>query len=88
MDTPDQLEEIGHFAREPFKVHSDRASANRIGQAAAASTPISIHTDARDRIPVNGTEEGNPFSKPGGSVAKRPATRSTTTPEDGAWFVQ
>ncbi|OQD85812.1 hypothetical protein PENANT_c009G09397 [Penicillium antarcticum] len=42
-----------------------------------------IHTDSRDRIPVRADLGGNPFaSKPG-----RPATRSTTTHDDGVWYV-
>jgi hypothetical protein len=88
METPDQLDETRPFAREPFKVHSDRALGARLGLGALAPTPITIHTDTRDQIPVNGSLEGNPFSKPKGSVVRRPATRSTTNHEDGAWYVQ
>ncbi|KAJ5748995.1 uncharacterized protein N7511_010691 [Penicillium nucicola] len=42
-----------------------------------------IHTDSRDRIPMRAGLGGNPFaSKPG-----RPTTRSTTTHDDGVWYV-
>jgi hypothetical protein len=42
-----------------------------------------IHTDSRDRIPMRANLGANPFaSKPG-----RPATRSTTSHDDGVWYV-
>lgn len=87
METPDQLDEPRSFSYAPFKVHSDPALGEKLDLGASAPTAISIHTDARDQIPVNSNLEGNPFSKPEGPVARRRATRSTTNHGEGAWYV-
>jgi hypothetical protein len=87
MESSDQLDEPHPLSYEPFKVHSDRALGEKLGRGASSSTAISIHTDARDQIPVTDSSKGNPFTKPESSAARRPATRSTTAHDEGAWYV-
>lgn len=84
----DQLDESRTRASQPFQVYSDHAFQAKSGPSVPAPADITIHTDTRDRIPVDSNSKDNIFhSKPESSVARRPATRSTTNHDEGAWYV-
>lgn len=60
-------------------------------QTAEQELGIPIHEDSRDRIPVIGPLSNDPFPfiyNSGRPVGRgRPATRPTTNPNEGAWYV-
>ncbi|KAJ5158486.1 uncharacterized protein N7500_008137 [Penicillium coprophilum] len=81
MDTPKHstADAPAIFVDEPLIGHTIQAAEQKLG--------ISIHEDSRDRIPVVGPLSTDSFiSKPARAVG-RPATRSTTSVTDGAYFV-
>ncbi|KAJ5494060.1 hypothetical protein N7463_010147 [Penicillium fimorum] len=81
MDTPK------HSAPAPPAIFVDEPLIGYTIQAAEQELGISIHEDSRDRIPAIGPLSTDSFiSKPARAVG-RPATRSTTSPHDGAYFV-
>ncbi|CAI7619306.1 unnamed protein product [Penicillium glandicola] len=81
MDTP------RHSAADPPAIFVDEPLRGYTIQAAEQELGISIHEDSRDRIPVIGPLSTDSFiSKPGRAVG-RPVTRSTTSHQDGAYFV-
>ncbi|OQE40792.1 hypothetical protein PENCOP_c005G06484 [Penicillium coprophilum] len=81
MDTPK------HFTADAPAIFVDEPLIGYTIQAAEQKLGISIHEDSRDRVPVIGPLSTDSFiSKPARAVG-RPATRSTTNPNDGAYFV-
>ncbi|KAJ5827023.1 hypothetical protein N7447_003786 [Penicillium robsamsonii] len=81
MDTPK------YSAADPPAIFVDEPLVGYTIQAAEQELGISIHEDSRDRIPAIGPLSTDSFvSKPARAVG-RPATRSTTSPHDGAYFV-
>jgi hypothetical protein len=80
METPKYSAEPAIFVDEPLRGYTIQATEQELG--------IPIHEDSRDRIPVIGPLSTDSFIYNPGRPVGRPATRSTTNPSEGAWFVQ
>ncbi|CAG8270087.1 unnamed protein product [Penicillium nalgiovense] len=80
MDTP-------KYSAEPPAIFVDEPLRGYTIQAAEQELGIPIHQDSRDRIPVIGPLSTDSFIYNPGRPVGRPATRSTTNPTEGAWFV-
>ncbi|KAJ5485882.1 hypothetical protein N7530_000182 [Penicillium desertorum] len=79
METPKYSAEPAIFVDEPLRGYTIQATEQELG--------IPIHEDSRDRIPVIGPLSTDSFIYNPGRPVGRPATRSTTNPSEGAWFV-
>ncbi|KAJ5804590.1 uncharacterized protein N7518_000893 [Penicillium psychrosexuale] len=81
METPkySAAESLDIFVDEPLRGYNIETAEQELG--------ISIHEDSRDRIPVIGPLSTDSFVTKARAVG-RPATRSTTSHKNGAYFVQ
>lgn len=82
MDTPK------HYAAESPAIFVDEPLTGYTMKAAEQELGISIHEDSRDRIPVIGPLSTDSFISKTGRAVGRPATRSTTSHTNGAYYVQ
>ncbi|EKV05880.1 hypothetical protein PDIG_80770 [Penicillium digitatum PHI26] len=81
MDTPK------HYAAESPAIFVDEPLTGYTMKAAEQELGISIHEDSRDRIPVIGPLSTDSFISKTGRAVGRPATRSTTSHTNGAYYV-
>ncbi|CRL23001.1 unnamed protein product [Penicillium camemberti] len=81
MDTPK------HSAAEPPAIFVDEPLIGCTIEAAEQELGIPIHEDSRDRIPVVGPLSTDSFISKAARAVGRPATRSTTSHKDGAYYV-
>ncbi|KAJ5950733.1 uncharacterized protein N7479_009146 [Penicillium vulpinum] len=81
MDNPN------HSVADPPAIFADEPLMGYTIQATGQELGISIHEDSRDRIPVVGPLSTDSFTPKPARAVGRPATRSTTSLRDGAYFV-